>query len=166
MNVCRFSLPQMRQFLWTKKKKITIAINCKGLSLYIDPIMILNQNPQQTVTHIGCVGFSMNACGFSVPQMQQFCLFSYPPRSKWASSEKMNFRCLSVYTIIFVRRRDKTNYLLNQTWSKCYHLRNRHYLNKRTLDGGPYTINAITKSITITITKILNFYFIVYKIST
>ena len=36
-------------------------------------------------------GFSMYACGFSVLQMRQFCLFNNPPRSKWASSEKMIF---------------------------------------------------------------------------
>ena len=48
--------------------------------------MPLNQNP---VTRFGCVGFSTYACGFSVPQMRQFCLLTYPPRSKWASSEKM-----------------------------------------------------------------------------
>ena len=33
------------------------------------------------------VVFSIYACGFSVPQMPQFCLFTYPPRSKWASKE-------------------------------------------------------------------------------
>ena len=43
------------------------------------------------MTRFGCVGFSMYVCGFSVPQMQQFWLFTYPPRSKWASSEKMIF---------------------------------------------------------------------------
>ena len=30
----------------------------------------------------------MYACDFSVPQMRQFCLFTYPSKSKWASSEK------------------------------------------------------------------------------
>ena len=34
--------------------------------------------------------------------------------------------CSSVYTTIFVRRKDKTNYLSNQTWAKCYHSRNKH----------------------------------------
>ena len=29
-------------------------------------------------------------------------------------------RCLSVYSTIFVRRKNKTNYLPNQTWFKCY----------------------------------------------
>ena len=32
-----------------------------------------NQNPHQTVTRFGCVGFSMYACGFS---MRQFYLFT------------------------------------------------------------------------------------------
>ena len=48
--------------------------------------MPLDQNPQQTVTRFGCIGFSMYVCGFSVPKMRQFCLFTYPPRSKWVSS--------------------------------------------------------------------------------
>ena len=53
--------------------------------------MPLDQNPHQTVTRFGCIGFSMYACGFSVPQMRQFCLFTYPPRPKWVSSEKIFF---------------------------------------------------------------------------
>ena len=43
------------------------------------------------MTRFGCVWFSVYACGFSAPQMLQFCLFAYPPWSKWASSEKMIF---------------------------------------------------------------------------
>ena len=53
--------------------------------------MPLDQNPHHTVTRFGCVGFSMYACAFSVPQMCQFCLLTYPPRSKWASCENMIF---------------------------------------------------------------------------
>ena len=70
------------------------------------------------MTRFGCVGFSMYACGFFMPQMRQFCLFIYPPRSKWASSEKMIF--FANIGIIFVRRKDRINYLSNQTWAKCY----------------------------------------------
>ena len=55
------------------------------------PIMYLDQNPHQTVTLFECVGLSMYGCGFSVPQMRQFCLFTYPTRLKWASSENMIF---------------------------------------------------------------------------
>ena len=53
--------------------------------------MPLDANPHQTVTRIRCVGFSMYGCGFSVSQMRQFYLFAYPPRSRWALSEKMIF---------------------------------------------------------------------------
>ena len=35
-------------------------------------------------------------------------------------------RCSSEYTTIFVRRKDKSNYLSNQTLAKCYHSRNKH----------------------------------------
>ena len=48
-------------------------------------------NSHQTVTRFWCVGCSMYAWGFSVPQMWQFCLFTYPPRSKWDSYEKSIF---------------------------------------------------------------------------
>ena len=34
--------------------------------------------------------------------------------------------CSSVYTTLFVRQKDKTNYLSNQTWANCYHSRNKH----------------------------------------
>ena len=53
--------------------------------------MLWDQNPHQTVTQFRCVGFSMYACEFSVSQTRQFPLLTYPPRSKWASSEKMVF---------------------------------------------------------------------------
>ena len=33
--------------------------------------------------------------------------------------------CSSVYTTIFIRRKDKTSYLSNQTWAKCYHSQNK-----------------------------------------
>ena len=87
----------------------------------------------------------MYACGFSVPQMWQFCLFTYQPRSKSASSEKIIFFlsksafsvrrtqahlvkcCSNIYTTKIARRKDKTNYLSNQRWAKL----------KKTLDGGP-----------------------------
>ena len=54
--------------------------------------MPLDQNPHQTVTRFECVGYLMSACEFFVSQKRQFCLFTtYPPRSKWVSSEKMIF---------------------------------------------------------------------------
>ena len=61
-------------------------------SVHHGPITIATDcNPHQTVTRFGCVGFSIYACGVSVLQMRQFWLFTYPPRSKWALSEKIIF---------------------------------------------------------------------------
>ena len=56
--------------------------------------MPLDQNPHQTGTRFGCVGFSMYACWFSVTQMRQFCLFTYPPRYIWLQLlNQSNFVC-------------------------------------------------------------------------
>ena len=58
-----------------------------------------DHNSHQTVTRFGCVGFSMYACGFSVPQMRQFCLFINTPRSQCVSSEKIKifFAKISIF---------------------------------------------------------------------
>ena len=82
------------QFLWTKIRSTWPDNNFHWLCRYTfqkknGPIMPLDQNPHQTVTRFECVGFSKNARGFSVSQMGQFLLFTYPPRSKWVSSQKM-----------------------------------------------------------------------------
>ena len=57
-----------------------IAIDCNGLSLLIFEEKWPNyaSGPKSAANHFGCVGFSMYACGFSVPQMRQFCLLTYP----------------------------------------------------------------------------------------
>ena len=68
---------------------MTVTTSPSSFSMENGPIMHLDENPHQTVTRFKCVGFSMYACRFSVPQIWQFCLFTYPPRSKRASSEKM-----------------------------------------------------------------------------
>ena len=66
---------------------------CEKKFVQHSPIMPQEQNPHQTVNRFECVGSLMYACGFSVSQMRQFCLFTYPPRSKWASSAKIIFFC-------------------------------------------------------------------------
>ena len=43
-----------------------------------------------------------------------------------SSAGRLNERYTSVWTTVFVRRKDKTNYLSNQTCAKCYHSRNKH----------------------------------------
>ena len=64
------------------RSPLTITAFPCSFSMKNSPITPLDQNPHQTVTRFWCVGFSMYACGFSVPQMRQFCLFTYPRRSK------------------------------------------------------------------------------------
>ena len=45
--------------------------------------MPLDQNPHQTVTRFGWVGFSMYACWFSVPKCENFaCLYSRQDQSE------------------------------------------------------------------------------------
>ena len=96
-NVANILLFNFCEQKFVQHDPITIAIDCNGLSCSFlkknGPIMPLDQNPHQTVTRFEWVGFSMYACGFSVPQMRQFCLYTYPPRSKWASTEKIIFFC-------------------------------------------------------------------------
>ena len=98
----------------------------------------------------------VSACEFSVLQMRQFCLFIYPPRSKWASSEKMIFfllkyassvsrsqahlarRCSSVYTTILVGGRIKLIICqIRYELSVTIHEISTSWTKKKTLDGGP-----------------------------
>ena len=67
---------------------LTVMASLYSFSKKNGPIMPVGQNPHQTVIRFGCVDFSMYVCRFSVPLMRQFCLFTYPLRSK-ASSVKM-----------------------------------------------------------------------------
>ena len=44
----------------------------------------------------------------------------------FCQNRNISQRCSSVYTKKFVQRKDKTNYLSNQTLAKYYHSRNKH----------------------------------------
>ena len=55
-----------------------------------------------------------------------FCFLAKSASSISRLQAHLAKRCSSVYTTIFVQRKDKTNYLSNQTWDKCYHSRNKH----------------------------------------
>ena len=119
---------------------ITIAIDCSGLSLHIFE--------EKWPNYVSGPKYAPNSDSFWVRRLLyicvRVCLFTYPSRLKWASSEKMIFffakigifckmicrnisqLCSNAYTTIFVPRKDKTNYLSNQIWAKCYHSRNTH----------------------------------------
>ena len=82
---------------------ITIAIDCNGLSLLVfegkwpNDASVPKSAPNSDL--FGCFGFSKYACRFTVPQIRQFCWLTYPPRSKWASSEKMIFFPKSAFSV-------------------------------------------------------------------
>ena len=108
----------------------------------------------------GALAFQCCVLGFCAPNVTN--LFAYIPAkfkisfilkddffSKIWNSCKSICRnisqgCSSVYTTIFVRRKDKTNYPSNQTWANCYHSRKKHQLKKKTLDGGHYITDMCT----------------------
>ena len=129
---------------------MTVTTSSCSFSKKNGPIMPLDQNPHQIVTRFGCVGFSIYACRI-VPQMRQFCLFTYPPRTKWASSEKMisfvkiGMFCKSIagplvqaYTqpysfderikLIICQIRHELSVIIHEISTSW----------KKTLDGGPY----------------------------
>ena len=133
-NVANILLFNFCEQKFVQHDPITVAIDCNGLGSLIFKEKWPNYAsgpkfaPNSDLFWVRRLFY--DACGFSVPRMQQFCLFTCPPRSKWSSSEKMIFFLIfcksiacplpSVYTTIFLRRKDKTNYLSNQAWTKCY----------------------------------------------
>ena len=84
---------------------------CQLLSLFFSQdnehtertVLLFFQNPYAIFSHIlqHCRDFRRNVEIF--PSVVQACTYT-----------------------VFVRRRDKTNYLWNQTWAKCYHSRNKY----------------------------------------
>ena len=99
---------------------------------------------------LGASAFQCTRAGFLCPKCDSFVCLHIRQKIKMSFSWKYDFfskfgifcnaiakplseAYTSVYTTIFVWRKDKTNYLSNQTWVMCYHSRNKHQL-----DGGPY----------------------------
>ena len=148
-NVCGLSVAQMRQFAFSVSRS-QVHLAKRYSSVYTIFVRRMDKtNYLSNFTWAKCYHsrnnhwFLVYACEFCVPQMRQFCLFTCPPRSKWASSEKIICflpksassvsrsvaifpTVVQAYTTIFVRRKDKTNYLSIQTWVKCYHSWNKH----------------------------------------
>ena len=85
----------------------------------IDPTLHRLESVHQTVTRSGCRAFSIAKWGFSVPQMSQFCLFTYPSKLKWASSLhqsilKSNWSLSIISTIVFANSKYWILY-----WNSC-----------------------------------------------
>ena len=104
---------------------ITIAIDWNGLSLLIFEEKLPNyaSGPKSAPNSdsFWVRRLSMYVCGFFVPQMRQFCLwakvsfiwkddfFMAKSASSVSRSQAHFQRCSSVYTTIFVQRKDKSN---------------------------------------------------------
>ena len=113
------------KFLWRKIRStwpITIAIDCNGL-----PLLIFQE---KWSNYVAGPKSAPNNDSFWMRRIFNVCMLVYiPAKIKMSFIWKDDFffcqnaqHCSSVYTIIFVRRKDKTNYLANQTWAKCYRL--------------------------------------------
>ena len=77
LNVANILLFNFCKQKFVQQGPLTIVINCDVLSLPIFEEKLSNyaSGPKS-------VGFSMYACGFSMPQMRHFCFFIYPPSEK------------------------------------------------------------------------------------
>ena len=133
VNENSFNMARLRSLL-------TLTASPSSFSKKNYPIIPLDQNPHQRLTRFGCVGFSMYACGFFCAPNATILLVYILAKIKMSFIWKDDFfwqnrylllvdhrptfqRCSSVFV---VRRKDKINYLSNQTWAKCYHSGNKH----------------------------------------
>ena len=139
--------------MWTKfiqHGPTTIVIDCNGLSVLIFEEKWPNYGSGPKIRTkkwlvLGASTFQLMRAGFLCPKCDNFaCLHIrqgqnelYPKRWFFFFFAKIGTFCKSICrnisqrcSTIFVRRKDNTNYLLNQTWSKCYHSRNKHKLRK------------------------------------
>ena len=125
---CQYPPLQFLEQKLVQHGSITIAIDCNGLSMLPSEEKWPNyaSGPKfAPISESFWVRRLCNVCvwGFCAPNAR--ILLGYIP-PKWASSEKMICFTKIHNITIFVRRKDKTNYLSNQTWAKCYHSRNKH----------------------------------------
>ena len=92
-NVADYLLFNFCEQKFVQHGPITIAVDCNG------PSLLIFEEKWPKIRTKQCVGFLIYGCWSSVPQMWQICLFTYPPRSKWASSENMIFLLKSASSV-------------------------------------------------------------------
>ena len=68
-------MSMLRRFLKSYSAKTVTAAPCSFFKKN-GPMMPPYQNPHQTVTRCGCIGFSIMTFGFSEPRIRQFCLLT------------------------------------------------------------------------------------------
>ena len=111
LNVCQVALSSWNQSLFTSIPWSSATMDSVIMVQLLSPLTLmvtqssfseitLLLKPHQTVTRNVCIGFCKTLYGFSEPQIRQFCLLTYLPRWKWASSEKVFF----FFKIVIVTR--------------------------------------------------------------
>ena len=102
-NVANILLFNFREQTFVQHGPITIAIDCNGFSslifeeIWLNYYFGLKSAPNsdsfwvRRVFNVCMYAMYARMCGLFVPQMRQFCLYTYPPRSNWAASEKIIF---------------------------------------------------------------------------
>ena len=116
-NVANILLLNFCEQKFVQYGSITIAIDYNCLALLVFEEKWLNYACGPKSAPNNDLAFQCMPAGFLCPKCNNFCLFTYPPRSKCASSVSRSHsakRYSGVYTTIFVRRKDKTNYLSKQ----------------------------------------------------
>ena len=158
LNVAKILLFNFSEQEFVQHGPITIAIDCNDLSLLIFEEKLPNyvsgvKSATKQWLVLAASAFQCMHAGFLCLKCNNFaCLYTRQDQNElhlkrwfffakivifWSICPNISQRCSNVYTNIFVRRKDKTNYLSDQTWAKCYHLLNKHEL-KKMLNGGPY----------------------------
>ena len=109
--------------------------------------MALDQNPHQTVTCFGCVGFSMYVCGFSAPQMRNFaCLHTRKDQNELHMKRCFFFAKIGIFCKSIAGPHPSIVQAYSQQYSyggrlKLIICQIRHEINTswKKLDGGPYS---------------------------
>ena len=146
-NVANILLFNFCEQKFVQHGPITIAIVCYGLCLLIFEEEWPNyaSEPKSAANSDSfCVRRLYNVCvrGFCAPNATILLVYIpanikmsliwkddfFLPKSPFLQVDRRSTfqHYSSVCTTIFVRRKDKTNYMSSQAWAKCYHSQNKH----------------------------------------
>ena len=143
-NVANILLLNFCEQKFVQLGPIKIVIDCNGLSLFIFEENLANyaSGPKFAPNSDSFRGrrlFNICLLVFCTPKCNNFACWHIRQDQnelhlkRWLSASSVSRsqshlaqRCSSVYTNIFVRGKNKTNYLPNQTGANCYHSRKKH----------------------------------------
>ena len=140
-NVANILLFNFCEQKFVQHGPITIATDCNALFFHfwrnMTQLYVWTKIRTKQWLVLGASALQCMRAGFLCPKCGNFACLQDQPRSKWASFEKIFFflpksassvsRSVAIFpsvvqaytpSIIYVRRKDKSNYLSNQTWAK------------------------------------------------